>query len=402
MLTKKINHRIGTLIGPNQLDMAVDRAINWLSNSGIQNTSLDPEVHGSFSSWYEQDTRTYPFGYSEITGYLVTFMCYLWDRTQNRQYLQRAIMAGDWLLRTTHEPKGGFRCLIPLHPSQFDFKRNQVYAFDNGIIVNGLTHLYRATKQEKYLASAVTAADWLVYSAQKTSGAFHPIYQLDEERFFESDKEWSMCSGSYHAKIAIGLLNLYDLTGKEKYLNGATGVCDFALQTQEKTGRFITFPWRGGTNAHPHCYTAEALWSAGSYLQRADYLKASAHGVKWLLDMQSMGGYIPRLYKDGVPVYSERVDAICQTLRLGILHLAGRDIPKKYRRGIEKLLALILKYQVDDEDPSVEGGFYFGRSSSGRKIPHVNSWVTAFAIQALQVRGDYYSGKMKLPPFFLV
>src|SRR5438093_7788331 len=238
-----------------QLMRAVKRAIAWVRSSGIQNISDDLAVRGSFNAWYEQDKEVYPFVYSEITGYLVTLVCYLWKRLQDERYLTRAQMAGDWLLNTTHEPNGGFRCLYPRNPSRFDFKSAQMYAFDNGIVLNGLVNLYRASRQEKYLASAVTAADWLVYSAQKPTGAFYPIYQLDEDRFFESDKEWSMCSGSYHAKIAIGLLNLYDLTHKRKYLDAATRVCDFALECQDATGRFITFLSRGGTNAHPHCYT---------------------------------------------------------------------------------------------------------------------------------------------------
>jgi hypothetical protein len=363
---------------------------------------MEPTLHGSFNAWYEQDTQAYPFIYSEITGYLVTLMCYLWERKHDERYLRSATMAGDWLLDTTLEPNGGFRCLYPLRPTGFDFKQSQMYAFDNGMVLNGLVNLYRVSRQEKYLASAVTAADWLVYSAQKPTGAFYPIYQLDEDRFFESDKEWSICSGSYHAKIAIGLLNLYDLTHKRKYLDAAVRVCDFALGCQDETGRFISFLSRGGTNAHPHCYTAEGLWVAGTYLDRGDYLASSAHAVRWLLDRQSPEGYIPRLYLDNQPVYSERVDAICQTLRLAILHTAEARLPETYSGRIELLRSLIPKYQAFDEDSRVDGGFYFGYGSNGHVIPHVNVWVTAFAVQALWIYSDYCTNNLDLNPFLLV
>lgn len=402
MQSRSIHPGVADSITTKQLNTAVERAIKWLTSSGIQNNGSGPAAHGSFKAWYEQDTQAYPFVYSEITGYLVTLMCYLWERTQDDRYLRSATMAGDWLLNTTHEPNGGFRCLYPLRPSRFDFKKSQMYAFDNGVILNGLVNFYRATKQEKYLASAVTAADWLVYSAQKPTGAFYPVYQLDEDRFFESDKEWSVCSGSYHAKIAIGLLNLYDLTHKRKYLDAAIRVCDFALGCQDETGRFISFLSRGGTNAHPHCYTAEGLWVAGSYLDREDYLESSSRGVRWLLDLQSPEGYIPRLCLDDGPVYNERVDAICQTLRLAILHMAKGRLPETYEGRVELLLTIIPKYQALDKDPRVGGGFYFGRESNGRVIPHVNVWVTAFAVQALQVYSDYCAGRLDLNPFLLV
>lgn len=401
-MRSKDDRTLATAAARTQDNPIVASAVNWLLTSGIQNATIGDRAYGSFNAWYEQDTQSYPFVYSEITGYLTALMCYLWERTGDERYLRSATRAGDWLLRTTYEPNGGFRCLYPLQPSRFDFKQNQMYAFDNGVIVNGLINLYRATKQEKYLASAVTAADWLVYAAQKATGGFHPVYQLDRAAFFESDEEWSMSPGSYHAKIAIGLLNLYDLTQKQKYLDSAIRACDFAIRCQEKSGRFITFPWRGGTNTHPHCYTAEGLWGAGTYLGRDAYLDASARGIAWVLDLQSRDGYVPRLYLDNVPIYHERVDAICQTLRLAILHRAEGRLAVSYEPNIERLLGVVRKYQAHDGDPKVDGGFYFGCSSDGKVIPHLNVWVTAFAVQALLEYGDYRTGRLELAPFRLV
>lgn len=389
----------------NKITADVEKAMKWLIDSGIQN--IDPEkqdIYGSFNAWYEEDTKQYPFVYSENTGYMLTMMCYLWDRTKKREYLERGKLAGDWLLNVVHESNGGFRCLYPLNPSRFDFKKEQMYAFDNGIILNGLVNLYRSTKEEKYLVAAVTVADWLVYSAQKPSGGFFPVYQLSEGRFFESDKEWSMTSGSYHVKIAIGLLNLYDLSKKKKYLESAVKICDFALSCQNASGRYISYFSRGGTNAHPHCYTAEGLWVAGAYLEREDYLNSSCQGVKWLLDMQSKKGYIPRLFLDDKPIYNERIDALSQALRLSVIHLSKNRLPQSIKSKMDLLLANILDCHVrSSKDIKADGGFYFGKSSAGDEVmPHVNLWVTAFAIQALQLYTDYSRDKFRLNPFLIV
>ena len=388
-----------------EIKSAVDRAVNWLINSGIQN--IDPgkkNIYGSFNAWYEEDTGIYPFVYSEITGYMLTMMCYLWGRDKKQEYLERAKLTGDWLLNVVHESNGGFRCLYPLNPSRFDFKKDQMYAFDNGIILNGLVNLYRVTRQEKYLVAAVTVADWLVYSAQKPSGAFFPIYQLNEERFFEADKEWSMTSGGYHAKIAIGLLNLYDLSRKKKYLESAVKICDFAFSSQNANGRYISYFSRGGTNAHPHCYTAEGLWVAGSFLQREDYLDSSSRAVGWLLDMQSEEGYIPRLFLDDRPVYNERFDALSQAVRLSVIHMSEKRLLPEVKDKIESMLSHILASQARNAgNPKLDGGFYFGKSSAGGKvIPHLNLWVTSFAIQALQAYADYCIGNFNLDPFLIV
>ena len=65
---------------------------------------------------------------------------------------------------------------------------------------------------------------------------------------------------------------------------------------KKKNGRFISFPFRGGTNAHPHCYSAEGLWSVGKYLKNKKYLNASYSATKWILSKQNKNGQIPRLY----------------------------------------------------------------------------------------------------------
>ena len=262
----------------------------------------------------------------------------------------------------------------------------------------------RAATEEKYLVAAVTVADWLVYSAQKPSGAFFPIYELSDGKFFESDKEWSTTSGSYHAKVAIGLLNLHDLSRKKKYLDSAVRICDFALSCQNASGRYVSHLSRGGTNAHPHCYTAEGLWVSGSILDRADYLESSSRGVEWLLGLQSAEGYIPRLFLDDKPIYNERVDALSQTLRLSMIHMSGKHLSSLNKNKIELIVPLILDYQACDvNDVKARGGFYFGKSSAGDKvIPHVNLWVTSFAIQALQVYNDYCAEKFRLNPFLIV
>ena len=70
-----------------------------------------------------------------------------------------------------------------------------------------------------------------------------PVYDVSENKFFESDKEWSLTSSSYHTKIATGLINLYSVT-KQKYLENAKKICNRSLQFQTKNGRFISFPFR--------------------------------------------------------------------------------------------------------------------------------------------------------------
>ncbi len=386
------------------LKESVKKAADWLVHSGVQVVSDNPLHSQGFASWYEADTQTMPYVYSEITGYLTTMMCNLYDSTGEKRFLESAMGAADWLLRTAHQDTGGFRCLFPIKSTRFDYKNSQVYIFDTGVIISGFVDVYRASGQAKYLAAAVTAADWIIREVQKPNGAFYPVYDVDKRVFIESDKEWSLCSGSYHTKVAIGLINLYEITQNVKYKDAAVKACDFALTFQQPDGRFISFPTEGGTNSHPHAYSAEGLWVVGKILNREDYLQASARATEWLLQWQSAEGFVPRHFHNGEPLYNERVDILAQTLRLAAIHLGeGRlvDTPE-LREKLDKLVALITRNQAESDDSRIAGGFYFGRLSNGEQMPHVNVWVSAFAIQGLTLYDGFLNSHYQFNPFFMV
>ena len=83
------------------------------------------------------------------------------------------------------------------------------------------------------------------------------------------------------------------------------------------------------------------------------------------------------------------MDVQAQALRLAGIH----GVPGR----LDDLTGLLLGAQAGGADPRERGGWFFGRLSDGRAMPHVNVWVTAFAIQALQLRAG-----AALDPRFLV
>lgn len=386
------------------LDAKLQAALDWLLHSGVQVQDENPFHNQGFACWYDRETQAMPYVYSEITGYLTTLMCALYDTTRDERCLASARGAGDWLVRTAQPENGSFRCLYPIQSTRFDYKYHQIFTFDTGVIINGLVDLFRATGAASYLAAAVTAADWIVRDVQKPNGAFYPVYNVDKGEFTESNQEWSLCSGSYHTKVALGLINLYDITQNAKYRDAAVKACDFALTFQQPDGRFVSFPAEGGTNSHPHAYSAEGLWVVGSVLGRQDYLNASARATQWLFDWQSPDGVIPRHFHNGEALYNERVDILAQALRLAAVHIGeGRlTLTAEVEAKLDKLTTLIVRNQAESDDHRVNGGFYFGRLSDGSVMPHINVWVTAFAIQALSLDAAVQDGTYRFNPFFMV
>jgi hypothetical protein len=383
---------------------AARRGAAWLLASGIQFSDASAERAGGFPAWIDADSGEIPYVYAEISGYLVTYMCWQYARTGDERFLDSARRAADWLIDSPvyHAPTGAFRCLLPVTPSRFDYKREHLYAFDCGVILNGLVDLFRADGSAKYLDASTRVADWLTGASQRADGSFRPVFDLTTQQWIESNKEWSLSACGYHTKISLGLANLALVTKNARYADAAIAGCEFALRFQQPDGRFVTFPDLGGTNSHPHAYTAEGLWVVGHMLDRDDYLTASARATEWLFAQQSEEGYVPRHYHDGTPEYNERVDILSQALRLAELHRVDESIPASIEAGMARLVPVIMRNQCADANPAYDGAFFFGRLSNGTQMRHANVWVTAFATQALQLRHDRLTGGAPLKPSYMV
>ena len=372
------------------LKQSIIEAENWILLSGIQNSSK--KYFGSVNAWYDPKKKKYSFIYSEINGYFLTLMVYLYKRSKNKLYLKRAISSAKWLIKNTQKKNGGFSCLTVIDKhSSHNFKKDLIYSFDNGVILNGLCSLYKITKKQFLLNSSKRCANWLINSCIEKNYDVKPIYDIKVSKFFSSDKEWSTTSGSYHTKISMGLMNLYSITKITKYKKNAKGICSNSLKFQKKDGRFISFPIKGGTNAHPHCYSAEGLWSIGKFLNNNRFLKSSHMATKWIISKKNKKCLIPRLFIDNKPIFFERVDAIAQVLRLNFLN---NNFGKKNliaKNDLIKIVNLLLKNQVKNKNNhKINGSFIWGKKSTGEIVKHSNSWVTFFSLQALNMVNDYF------------
>jgi rhamnogalacturonyl hydrolase YesR len=379
----------------------IDRGINWVSASGIQNNDKKDKNYGGYYAWYDEKKKNYSYLYSEITGYLITFNCFLYSIKKNKKNLIAAEAAANWLINKAQFSFGGFKCF-----ELIDKKLNIVdksllsYSFDNGVILNGLCSLYKITKKYFLLNSANKCANWLVDCCLDKNFNIKPVYDFKENKFYESDKEWSTVSGSYHTKIALGLTNYYSIKKKRKIKKIIDGICQNAMKQQTFDGRFVSFPFKGGTNAHPHCYSAEGLWSVGIYFKNKNYLKSSFRATNWISLKSKKNGNIPRLFFDkNNLIYNERVDALAQVLRLSLLHTPFKK--KKLSKKLINLLNLIISYQVrSKKNIRTHGSFRWGKKSNGELVNHSNAWVTFFALQALVLIKDKLKNKKSKFDFF--
>jgi len=370
---------------------AADHGIEWLLHSGIQNQKSGDRNFGAVSSWYDASNRTYAYAYPEITGYAVTLFMDLHSLQQKKDYIRKGEEAALWIEREVLAPSRTeikFRLAYdPLTPIP-----NHSYTFDNAMIMTGLVHLFRATGRSKWLKLARGLADRMLHTMQDREGFFHAYRDIDSGEILESGEKWSQQPGVHHAKLAVPLMLLFEETGENIYQESALKVGRWAAARQEAGGRFVTNLSDGSTTLHPHCYALEGLFFLQDRSEAADYQSVFSRGLDWLAGAQRPTGGLPVAFMNGVFLQAERADALAQTIRLLSLALSRNIVGDEFIAPLFRMVRRLLVFQQKGGPDAEKGGFRFYADEQGHIQPHMNAWVTMFAVQALNYFLDFSQG----------
>ncbi|MBI4043158.1 MAG: hypothetical protein HY391_06765 [Deltaproteobacteria bacterium] len=372
----------------------------WLLDSGIQDLSGEADKRGGVHAWYEREGNFYPFLYSEITGYAMTTFVFLDRVFPNSVWMGRAELAAQWLIQNAFHEAGGVKSRDYLVERAFvesyAFTQGRLFAFDTAMVGYGLLQLYQRKGAEEgriYLRYAERAADFLKRTLKKSDGRVYPYFDLKTGASGEEFDKWSNQTGSFHAKLALFLIDHYRLTGDPSSRELALKLLDYALSLQAQDGRFITSLKDESTELHPHCYTLEGLLYGALILKEDQYLPPIRKGMKWLLDSTAEDGSLPSVYRKGEFARFERSDVAAQVLRMGALLSGIGEAPAQTMAGtLKKIQQHLCACQFRQED-SQKGGFLYGYSVEGKPLRHLNSWCSMFALQALWMYEEFVEKK---------
>ena len=368
----------------------------WLLFSGIQDQSNEEIKHGGVYSWFDKTANTYAFLYSEITGYALTWFTYLYISTKKDIFRLKAEDAFKWLNESAFDQEsGGMLCR---HDGST--WRHQICAFCNGMVLNGLCNFYKISKDKRVLETAISVGDCLLQDMQKNNGSFYSKYDPFSKEASNPGGKWSLISGAFLVKLAIGLLHLSELTNISKYKLSATKLCNWGMNFQSENGRFSTSPDPLETFLHPHCYAAEGLLVAGQILNEKSYLESAKKAVTWISEFQLDNGGFPSYFSDGKFKKETSPDMTAQVLRLWLM-LDENDRPKiNFPRAVESILSL----QSFDKQTQAYGGImagdaWFKETNKNKNYvgKHLNSWVSMFSAQVLRM-----SRNVNINPYHLV
>jgi len=366
----------------------------WLLHSGVR-IKNGPNCGGLYG-WKNLNPPSYPFIYSETTGYAITSYAYIYTELPKYEAaLYAAKDSANWLISNLYKKYKSSSVFLMqagiVEAANFDQKgdlSNQTYAFDNGIIIIGLLNLYKITKDQSILSAAEKMVKSLIdmfFDGSKLVAVLDGLCKPIESTNLRDEYgvKWSSVSGPYHAKLSLCLLELSSLTNNNYYATISDSLCKFALKFQEADGRFITNPdQKSVTYIHPHLYACEGLIYHGIRQSNEIYTTAGIRGLIWAIGQinPSTGG-LPRNTKERS---TEQSDCLAQLLRLSIIcHSKIQELMKK--NSFDSIDNIIEKLHLRLLDFYISEGVDRGGIRYQLPLDTACSWCTMFTMQALRL-----------------
>ena len=322
--------------------------------------------------YYRTDTAEYRPVSNEITGYAASAFLHLYRLTGRGECLDAALRAGRYLTRTAWNP------VLATMPFECRGQGERAYFFDLGIVARALLALWRATREEEFLAAAAACAKCMAVDFRGPSG-YIPVLALPEKRPVPGDGGWSQHPGCYQLKAALafhelagaGLGSEYQVLYEEIAESLLPTHADFLASEPDRQRRM--------DRLHAYCYFLEGLLAR---LGGPGRVAALGEGIE----------RVGRLLREIRPVF-ERSDVWAQLLRLRLYAAALGAVPLDEARAEEEAAA-IPGFQSLDSDRRAGGAFSFGRKG-GALMPFANPVSTAFALQALTLWEEHRAGRFR-------
>jgi hypothetical protein len=348
-------------------DISAEAAGRWFLHSGIQ------EAHGGVARYYRSDLgRNLPVS-TEITGYVLSALLFLYRRTGDAAYFEAGLRAARFLTRMAWDERlGTFPFELPVNGATGSAL---AYFFDCGIIVRGLLGAWRATQDAEFRDAAI-AGGRAMLADFPSDRVLNPILLLPEKRPLAWEPRWSASPGCYQLKSAMAWLELYEVTGEGGFSRAYESTLGAALDNDRDFLPGDADQRRVMDRLHPYIYFLEGLLPV---IDRPECAAALRKGV------DRAGRYLREI----APVFV-RSDVYAQLLRVRLLADALGVLPLDQPAAADEA-EQAATFQMESDDPRISGGFLFGRKE-GADLPYVNPVSTAFCVQALGLWKDRTTG----------
>jgi uncharacterized protein YyaL (SSP411 family) len=251
----------------------IKATVDW-----IRRAHAKSEV-GGISKGYDLLRGHWAPAYPETTGYTIPTLLNVAVRMDQPELHTLALSLADYLIdHATLE--GG---VIHWEAST----RSEPVVFDTGQVIFGWLAAYRYSSKERYLNAATRAGDWLV-SVQDRTGAWITNQHLNVTKVIDT-------------RVAWALLELYQITSQDKYLQACVRNLRWAQKQQDPDGWFRHCSFRNGYDPFTHTltYTAEGFLEAGLLLKESEFVDTARMTIDALLAKQREDGSLASTFGPG-------------------------------------------------------------------------------------------------------
>jgi len=232
-------------------DRNIKAAVNWLCHA--QDVCKDRCKGGGIPGWYSFLKGWSPC-YPETTGYTIPTLLKYFKKTKDEEYRMRAIRIADWLLSVQLE-NGAF----PGH--HMGVKPVVPRVFNSGQILSGLLDIFKETNEEKYIAAAKRAAEFIIETQDK-DGAWRKY-------------AFNNIAHTYYSRVSWIMLILHGVAPDIRYVESAKKNLDWVLSQKREDGWFDHCAFENNHNVFTHtlAYMVEGLLESGIILDDNRYIK---------------------------------------------------------------------------------------------------------------------------------
>lgn len=379
----KVHLRINLLASTSSIPTQAESAGRWFLHSGIQ------EENGGVARYHREDLGRNARVSTEITGYAVSTLVWLYRRTGDAAYLAAARHSARFLTDTAWDEVGSVwpfeHSAGPSSDPSSDPKEAPepvTYFFDTGIIVRGLLALWRVSGERKWVEAAIRGGESM--RLFRTGRTMNPMLRAPSLQPLPYTPQWSRSPGCYQLKSALAWHELAAATGREDFRSNYEESLGMALVTANSFLPAETPP-KTMDRLHAFGYFLEAVLVVA---EREEVKAALVSGI------ERMSRHLREIRSE-----FERSDVNAQLLRVRLLaDQAGAA--SLNRAEAEEEAGRIPMFQDRSDRPRSNGGYSFG-VRNGVMVPHSNPVSTAFCMQALEMWSDFRQG-VTLDPASLI
>ncbi len=341
-------------------------AYAWLSRS-IHQTG------GQGSSKGYSYLKGWMSAYPETSGYIISSLLAYAGAFQHLEAQQHAYALGQWLLERQNMD-GGFS-------SRQTATGGASLVFDTGMVLQGLTDLYRHGGDPAFLQAAQRCARFLS-ATQAEDGSWHNCY--------------NNIPHAYHARVSWPLLDYAIYQKDERALLAAKKNFSWVMAQQGANGYWQQAhftPKRPFANTHSLGYILEGFLEAYRILPENDWLERSQPVADRLMAVLEERGFLPGYFNAGwqeqriLPFSFACLTGSVQIARCWYL-LAQISGQKRYQQAADLGLRIALAYQdIQTHDEDICGALPGSAPFFGGYLPlQFPNWATKFLMDALLER----------------